>query len=66
METFKMRALISAFKIFIYIAQKDNTLKIRIVIQDAYKALSAEIKSYTIPLGFSGKKKWWYIAYCYI
>lgn len=51
-----MRSLISAFKIFIYIGQKDNTLKIHIVIQDAYKALSAEIKSYTIPLGFSGEK----------
>lgn len=56
----------SAFKIFIYIAQKDSTLKIHIVIQDAYKALSAEIQSYTIPLGFTGKKKLRYIAYCYI
>lgn len=46
-----------AFKIFIYIAWKDNTLKIHIVIQNAYKALSAGIQSYTVLLGFGGKKK---------
>lgn len=51
-ETFK----ISAIKIVIYIGQKDNTLKIHIVIQDTFKALSAEIKSYTIPLRFSARK----------
>lgn len=56
----------SDFKIFIYIVWKDNTLKIHIVTQNAYKALSAGIQHYTIPLGFSGKKKWWYITYCYI
>lgn len=47
----------SDFKIFIYIVWKDNTLKIHIVTQNAYKALSAGIQHYTIPLGFSGKKK---------
>lgn len=65
-ETFKKRTFLSAFKICIYIARKDSTLKIHIVRQNAYKTLSAGIESYAIPLGFSGQKKLWYITYCHI